>query len=214
MTDDQGALPSTVFATELKATRQRKGWTQEELAARLRDLDAPMDRSTVAKIEASKRGVSVDELVFFAVGLGVPPLSLIVPRSGKDDALDTFMQVAPNRSVRAWQATMWLKGHWQLFEFLPFTTVDGVPRPNAATAAAVAAARRFFVDSQPDIEEAAYREWPGIGRAQTLLAEVVLLASRGQQDTKRVLRKLKVVRADLDAEIERAERMLAEGGEE
>jgi transcriptional regulator with XRE-family HTH domain len=220
-TADPGDLPSGVFAMELKATRERKGWTQQQLASRLNTLDVPIDRSAVGKIEASKRGITLDELFFFAVALGVSPLSLIVPRSGSETTVpgDAMMQVAPNTPVRVWRALMWLRGQVPLPP--PWTTsvvvdTDGeVEKVSEVTTTLTTdltmAAQRFFYDSRPDIEAEAYRHWPAIGKAQADLADSVIPAALGRSGgAESVLRTLKAVRADLDAEIERTERFLAD----
>ena len=93
-----------IFATEVRATRERKGWTQERLAERLVELGSTIDRSTVAKIEAGKRGVSLDECLIFAVALGVSPSTLVFPRSSK-----VRLKLA-ELSVSQWGALVWWRG--------------------------------------------------------------------------------------------------------
>jgi transcriptional regulator with XRE-family HTH domain len=72
--------PSKLFAEQLAAVRGRKGWTQHQLAERLRTLGVPLDRGALSKIEAEIRGVSLDEAIALAAALEVSPLSLFAPR--------------------------------------------------------------------------------------------------------------------------------------
>ena len=57
----------------------------------------PIDRSSIAKIESGKRGVSLDELFWFAVALDVSPMALCVPRDGVE------LQVAPTVAAFGWE---------------------------------------------------------------------------------------------------------------
>lgn len=136
--------PGQIFVTELHATRNRKGWTQQQLADRLAELDVPIDRSTVAKIEASKRGVTLDELFYFAVALGVSPMALAIPR-----ARDAFVRVVPNQEWGPWQATQWFRG---------------ILHPNSQYEAwgDNEKAVRFFYDARPDYEAHTVAEFPGL----------------------------------------------------
>jgi transcriptional regulator with XRE-family HTH domain len=95
--------PTEVFSEEVRATRSRKGWSQQRLADELEALDFPIDRSAIAKIESGERGkVSLDEVMAFAYALGVPPMSLIVPR-----AAGGTIRIAGNVEMPATEATAW-----------------------------------------------------------------------------------------------------------
>src|ERR1039457_2619992 len=102
--------PSEIFAVEVRATRERNGWAQQQLAPRLAALDCPIDRSTIAKIESGKRGISLDEAFAFAAALGVSPAALALPRGTATD-----VRVAPKRTVRGYEAHRWLQGRASLF---------------------------------------------------------------------------------------------------
>lgn len=144
-------LPSEVFATQVKAMRDRRQWTQQDLADRLVSMDATIDRSTVAKIESGSRGVSLDEAVTFAVALGVPPSALVLPRGAGAN-----VRLAPNVVARAWEALSWWRG------VLPVGPDKGAPR--------------WFHDAQTDSEVVAESEVPGLRRLSNDVAFAVLCA--------------------------------------
>jgi transcriptional regulator with XRE-family HTH domain len=50
--------PSEVFAERMQEVRERRRWSQQELADRLDELGWPTDRSTLARIEGKSRGVA------------------------------------------------------------------------------------------------------------------------------------------------------------
>jgi transcriptional regulator with XRE-family HTH domain len=161
--------PSDVFAEQVAAVRGRKGWTQQQLADALVAIGAPIDRGTVAKIESRKRGVSVDELVWFAVALGVQPAALLLPRSA-----DAFVQLAPHPDYVAgtYEAHAWFRGLYPLR-----SDADDGPRA------------RFFFDEIPDAEVTAERVLPGIHDLYRLASLTLQYAAEplGRQSLKRVL---------------------------
>jgi transcriptional regulator with XRE-family HTH domain len=75
------------FSKRLKAERERREWSQIELAKRLSDKGIHMSGATIAKIEADKpslrRSVRVEEASVFADVLGVSVDSLLGRRSGR-----------------------------------------------------------------------------------------------------------------------------------
>jgi transcriptional regulator with XRE-family HTH domain len=76
---DGSPAPSEVLAARLLDLRNRHGWTQAELADRMTSYGWSWDRTTVAKIEARQRQVSVDEFVALSFVLGVPLAALVTP---------------------------------------------------------------------------------------------------------------------------------------
>lgn len=80
---------AAVFAQRLREMRDTRGWTQQDLADRMRELGYPMDRASIVKIErlapesrgrgAKARKVSIDEVFAFAAALGVLPGALLHP---------------------------------------------------------------------------------------------------------------------------------------
>jgi len=143
VTSDNGPdhTPSEVFAQQLRATRDRKGWSQQRLADRLRELGEPIDRSVIAKIEGGNRPVSVDEAFAFAAALGVPAAALLVPRDGH-----TSVRVAGIK-VTAYVAHRWIRG------LSPLTAPEG-------TFEETTEAQRFFDDARPDFEAVAFERMP------------------------------------------------------
>lgn len=80
MADGGGA----VVGQRVRELRRRVDMTQEQLAARLAECGAPMDRVTVAKIETGARGVSVDDLLVLGLALDVSPIALLLPGDGDE----------------------------------------------------------------------------------------------------------------------------------
>ncbi|MER6198013.1 helix-turn-helix transcriptional regulator [Streptomyces sp. NPDC001586] len=65
------------LAAEVAAHRQRHGWDQAELAARVSDAGRPMSPSVLGKVEAGARRVDVDDLAALARALEVEPSELL-----------------------------------------------------------------------------------------------------------------------------------------
>lgn len=84
-------------AAAVTAHRQRRGWDQRHLAARVTDAGRPMSVSVLGKVEAGARRVDVDDLVALAVALEVPPAQLL---PGADDGADPFTEAASPGAVR------------------------------------------------------------------------------------------------------------------
>lgn len=146
---------SKVFGSQVRATRNRRHWTQQDLVDHLTALDLQIDRSVVARIENGTRGVSLDEALAFAVALGVPPSSLVVPRGDEVD-----IRIAPNLSLKSWEALLWWRG-----QSMPLrgqvSDEDG----------------RFFSDAQTDVEVSSEQALPGLARLRNDAANCILPAA-------------------------------------
>jgi transcriptional regulator with XRE-family HTH domain len=108
--------PSEVFATQLRAVRDRQGLTQAQLAERLRALGHALDRTAISNIEATGRSakarqVTIDDVFAFAAALGVSPMALCVPRNWKegvtvlprgDERDETLPLKVPASKFRSW----------------------------------------------------------------------------------------------------------------
>jgi transcriptional regulator with XRE-family HTH domain len=178
-----------VFARQVRDTRERKKWTQSDLANRLESLGYPIDRSAIARIEMGKRDVSLDEALAFAVALGVPPGSLILPRS-----MDETISPTPAVSVASADAQLWWWGAEPLRSTLQEKwakppTKDWVASsdPAAKSPALVysfgqrseerIASERFYAEARTDVEELADRQLPGVRQVWRLAAELVRSAA-------------------------------------
>jgi transcriptional regulator with XRE-family HTH domain len=101
----EAQLPSDVLARRVREIRKRRGWSQEDLAQRLAELDHPLDRAQVARIEGRRRKVSLDEAFAFAVALGVAPVNLFIPLERDEQFAISKKWIAP-----AWMARAWARG--------------------------------------------------------------------------------------------------------
>ncbi len=98
-------------ADNIKSARDRRGLSQQQLAARLGELGRPMQASAVAKVESGDRRVDVDDLTAFAVALNVPVARLLLPDVTEDDEV----HVVPAYPVPMWNAWQWANGEHSLW---------------------------------------------------------------------------------------------------
>jgi transcriptional regulator with XRE-family HTH domain len=99
---------SGLFAEQLAAVRQRKRWSQQELAERLTQMGHPTDRTTIARTETGKRGISLEDAVLYAAALGVPLVALMTPRD------DRQVQLTPRHRVLGDTFRAWVLGEQML----------------------------------------------------------------------------------------------------
>src|SRR6266516_3430242 len=67
-----------VFAESVIARRNTRKWSQAELAERLTSqLGRPINQSTVARLEAGKRRIALDDALAIASALDVPLVSML-----------------------------------------------------------------------------------------------------------------------------------------
>lgn len=93
-----------VFGRRMRASRERKGWTQQQLAARLTELGQPMARATVAKIEGDLRdSLPLDEALAIAIALDEAPLQFLTPPEG-------FGMLVGGSTVKGDEVVDWLRG--------------------------------------------------------------------------------------------------------
>jgi transcriptional regulator with XRE-family HTH domain len=101
-----GARPSEVFRDQLRGVRERKRWTQLELARVLtEDLGEETHQATITKIEKGTRGVSLDDALRLAAVLDVSPLNMVVPRGAEPEVL-----LAPELAVTPRRMRQWVRG--------------------------------------------------------------------------------------------------------
>jgi transcriptional regulator with XRE-family HTH domain len=101
--------PSEVFADNLRGIRERRRWTQQDLADRLAELGAPTDRATIARTETRQRGVSLDDAFLYAAAVGASPLTMTtVSAEGNPIA------IAPNLHHTPYDTRDWIRGNLEL----------------------------------------------------------------------------------------------------
>lgn len=94
-----------VFARRLREARNARGWTQDDLSRELSELDAPMDRTTIAKLEKGQRQARIEELIAIAAALDVAPVHLLVPFDGAHS-----VALTPRLDVGTEKARRWIRG--------------------------------------------------------------------------------------------------------
>lgn len=91
-TDDQ-------FGKRIKAERERRRWSQNQMATMLTQRKTPMHATTIAKIEAGDRSVRITEAVAFAELFEVT-VDALLGRTGPDQSTLTFALVVLADYVR------------------------------------------------------------------------------------------------------------------
>jgi transcriptional regulator with XRE-family HTH domain len=82
-----GEDPQRILGVRLRALREEAGMTQAQLAERMTRLGFPMHQTTVAKIEANQRPVTVNEAVLLASVVGFTLQDLLAdPAADKETA--------------------------------------------------------------------------------------------------------------------------------
>jgi transcriptional regulator with XRE-family HTH domain len=158
----QHHTPERVVAERLAELRQRRGWSQAELADRMAAYGIPWGRTTPGKIENRQRNVTVEELVGLAFVLGVSPVALMVPT-----AVDTEVRLTPNTSTSGPNAYAWMSGA------LPM----GGTRPGDELSVGESLAmHRLYDEAGPDHLATAERRLPGTRRLARLAANVTTAA--------------------------------------
>ncbi len=102
---EETARVSQVTAGRIREVRERRRWSQEDLAKRLGELGAPVDRATVARTEGGARGLSLDDALVYAAAVGVAPVNLFTPVNSTP-----ALVVAPELVVDPILARQWIRG--------------------------------------------------------------------------------------------------------
>ncbi len=108
---ERGAVGEAV-ARNLRAVRDRRDLSQQQLSALLGELGRPMLSTGIGKIEAGERRVDVDDLVALAVALNVSPTRLLLPDAYDDQPV----WLTPAKQVPSWLAWSWAEGVGPLAE--------------------------------------------------------------------------------------------------
>ncbi len=118
--DDPGPAgrATRIAADRIRQLKDERSLTAATLAARCAELGAPaITTHVIASIQTHRRGISVDELLIFALALDVPPAQLLTPIAAQDDASDTGTALAVTSTTRIddpEQARRWIIGEQPL----------------------------------------------------------------------------------------------------
>lgn len=123
-------------ARNIRALRDVRRLTLEDLAQRLRELGRPIIKSGLSKIESGGRRVDVDDLLALAVALEVNPNRLLL---GPEAAEDDEMAITPDFAVPSQTAWDWANGEVAADAPWPWAKFSG-PNPSAA---------RFMRETRP-----------------------------------------------------------------
>lgn len=105
VSEESAHSASKVFASRVKAVRERQRLHQEDVVRRLEDeYGVQMDRATLARIERGQRGISLDEALLLAAVLQVAPLHLLVDTEG------TPLLIGTQVTASAEEARAWIRG--------------------------------------------------------------------------------------------------------
>jgi transcriptional regulator with XRE-family HTH domain len=98
-------MVSETFTQAMREERERRRWSQAELARRVTDLGHPLDNSRLSRLESGQvKKVTLDDAIAIAAALDVPPLSLLMPAYPED------VELAPKLHLPRGFAVGWMKG--------------------------------------------------------------------------------------------------------
>jgi transcriptional regulator with XRE-family HTH domain len=98
--------PQNAFRQQLKALREKRGWSQERLAEKVTELGTPMDQRVVSNIESGTRqDISLDEAFVIAAALNVPPPLLWLPLGAEDR-----VEITAKSKIHPHLAAQWFTG--------------------------------------------------------------------------------------------------------
>jgi transcriptional regulator with XRE-family HTH domain len=89
----------------IRELRQARGMTQQDLADRLSQLGARVDRTAVAKVEKGTRELALAEAFQYAYALDVAPVHLFVPTDS-----DELISIGPNMEAPPKHVRAWIRG--------------------------------------------------------------------------------------------------------
>lgn len=136
--NDENQAPrqaSEIFAVQMRIQRERKGWTQKQLASRLVALGFPVHQTTVGKWESGDRRISLDDALAISAALDVSPASMIsgaflpVPPSAAVIALSGETPPVSGLEMRMWvrgQQPLWGQDERRYFTEVPADEWEGM----------------------------------------------------------------------------------------
>ena len=108
--------PSEVFAEQMRIQRSRRGWTQRQLAARLRTLGLVVHQTKIGKWEAGERRITLDEALAICVALDVSPAHMIAGSYSDAGVGEPRVALsAATAPASAREMRMWLRGQQSLW---------------------------------------------------------------------------------------------------
>lgn len=101
--------PGQVFARRVREARKGRGWTQAELAERVRERTGyPISRVTITKIERGEgraENTPLQEILVLAAALDVAPVHLLAPLEN-----EAAVKLGDKLTVPATYARAWVRG--------------------------------------------------------------------------------------------------------
>ncbi len=104
----------------IKELTRIRGLSLRDLSARLDELGCPVLPSVLHRLVKEERRVDADDLMAFALALGVNPNALLLPR---DTAPGHDVELTPEERISAWSAWAWADGRIPL----PLQAGSGTP---------------------------------------------------------------------------------------
>ena len=154
---EKGPIAGAV-AANVRGVRERRGWTQQILAAEMAKVGRSMQSSAVAKIESQSRRVDVDDLVALAAALNVPIARLLMP---DDKNADASVQLLPQVRTSVGRAWAWLNGEQALDQM----NAPGVDTATVDLAYLDERPARLRLEAQADLSQAARHLRLAVGQA-------------------------------------------------
>lgn len=94
--------PEEVLVRELRAWRERRGYTAQQLADRTKGV---LSRQAISKVENGDRRLTLNELTALGVALNVSPLLLVLPLGREAN-----VQILPGETSPTWEVFKWWTG--------------------------------------------------------------------------------------------------------
>jgi transcriptional regulator with XRE-family HTH domain len=116
MRGQAASRPSEVFAEQMRIQRDRRGWTQRQLADRLSKLGLAVHQTKIGKWESGERRITLDEALAISVALDVSPAHLIAGSYSDAGLREPSVALsAATAPVSARQMRMWVRGQQSLW---------------------------------------------------------------------------------------------------
>ena len=95
--------PTDHFRQRVRQVRERRGYSQVELAAEVNKLGVAMDRAVLANLEFGRRqSVTLEQAMGLAAALGVNPVDLLLPQDDEAEVAVAPKERHPAAFVRGW----------------------------------------------------------------------------------------------------------------